>query len=516
MKLLLMLIFSTSLVYASDTRHGEIDFDEYYGPQNPDLSRDQYKHQIIFKDESVSKAYINSLLQLELFDLQKYFEGELNIGLSCPDQEYIESYDYLLYLNRLSVISYLFEAFQEYKYTAKEFSAPAGICQVEWGELFKQCQPYSKEMKTFLKNTKHITKNLDPVFVPLEASKKSALEKWISKLKVGRSLNLSQRRIRFYCAENDCDDFSQKSIVKVLKVICEQDEQLIRTVCSERDKLYGVSYIPEIYPLLLRSNALRAFDDQDMAAGCLRRFIDSGKRFEWKRDELKSIFSYLFSLSLRNESEFERGRLFPIGALKEFQEKGLENIFKEFRQEKSEILKVAIKNKALKPIEFKKIELPKWKKKKKKKKKVTKKKPVKKKIVAKKSSFLIASNFRRNYSLLNVSVDMNKFKFDYVFTLEQQEKYTPLVEKMSSIKSLKKMKKRDKLGSKKAPVPLKFLKYMIDYDLHQNLFNILQIVGDQFYVKNDIDSNIKEYELIELKNDMTTQHQWQIIVLDEY
>ena len=85
---------------------------------------------------------------------------------------------------------------------------------------------------------------------------------------------------------------------------------------------------------------------------------------------------------------------------------------------------------------------------------------------------------------------------------------------MSSISSLKKMKKQDKVGSKKAPFPLRFLKFMVDKEMHQNLFNVIQVVGDKFYIKNDIDSGVEKLDFIQLKNDVTTGYQWQLLILE--
>jgi hypothetical protein len=72
----------------------------------------------------------------------------------------------------------------------------------------------------------------------------------------------------------------------------------------------------------------------------------------------------------------------------------------------------------------------------------------------------------------------------------------------------------DKLGSKEAPVPLLFIKYMIDMQEHQGLWNIVSVVGEKFYVTNEIDSSFRpKSELIKLVNDETTDRQWQIYIL---
>jgi hypothetical protein len=81
---------------------------------------------------------------------------------------------------------------------------------------------------------------------------------------------------------------------------------------------------------------------------------------------------------------------------------------------------------------------------------------------------------------------------------------------------LEQMKKFDKLGTKGAPLPLMFLKYLIETKKHQALYNIISILGNEFYVNNDLDEhNPPEYDYIELRNDESTSLKWQIFVMSE-
>ncbi|MFT6545062.1 MAG: hypothetical protein ACJAT2_002388, partial [Bacteriovoracaceae bacterium] len=77
--------------------------------------------------------------------------------------------------------------------------------------------------------------------------------------------------------------------------------------------------------------------------------------------------------------------------------------------------------------------------------------------------------------------------------------------------ALQDMKTFDKLGTRQEPVRLTFLKYFIDKNSHQGLFNITAILGSSFWVKNDID-NIPGAVYIEIRNDESTGNVWQIIV----
>ena len=72
----------------------------------------------------------------------------------------------------------------------------------------------------------------------------------------------------------------------------------------------------------------------------------------------------------------------------------------------------------------------------------------------------------------------------------------------------------DKLGSKEAPVPLLFIKFMIDMEEHHGLWNISSIVGEKFFVSNDIDQTFKTVpEFVQLSNNLSTGNQWQLYIL---
>ena len=77
--------------------------------------------------------------------------------------------------------------------------------------------------------------------------------------------------------------------------------------------------------------------------------------------------------------------------------------------------------------------------------------------------------------------------------------------------ALQDMKTYDKLGSTSEPVRLTFIKYFIDKNSHQGLFNITGILGSSFWVKNDID-NFPNPVYVEVRNDASTGNVWQIIV----
>ena len=80
--------------------------------------------------------------------------------------------------------------------------------------------------------------------------------------------------------------------------------------------------------------------------------------------------------------------------------------------------------------------------------------------------------------------------------------------------ALMEMMNYDKLGTKDGPVPLMFIKFMIDMEEHHGLWNMISILGDKFYVSNEIDSFYSpKAEFIQLMNNETTGNQWQIYIL---
>ncbi len=78
--------------------------------------------------------------------------------------------------------------------------------------------------------------------------------------------------------------------------------------------------------------------------------------------------------------------------------------------------------------------------------------------------------------------------------------------------ALEDMKKFDKLGTDQEPVLLRFLKFLIDQNNHQGLYNIQLVLGENFWIVNDID-DVKKPVFIRLLNDETTKNRWTIILM---
>ena len=78
---------------------------------------------------------------------------------------------------------------------------------------------------------------------------------------------------------------------------------------------------------------------------------------------------------------------------------------------------------------------------------------------------------------------------------------------------LTQMKKYDFLGTRKEPVTLMFLKFLIENDYHQGLHNMVAVLGDKFWVLNDIDNKTNPKQ-IKLSNNKSTNYRWQIDIAD--
>jgi hypothetical protein len=146
---------------------------------------------------------------------------------------------------------------------------------------------------------------------------------------------------------------------------------------------------------------------------------------------------------------------------------------------------------------------------------VTKSKPKKPEVAEiPKSAFLQAAEVRRGQDLQLALVDMLKFKYDHVFSLSEYQLLSTTLREYTSRQALNEMKEHDRLGSVEAPVPLSFLKFLIDGDNHQGLYNLVTVLGEEFWVTNDIDARWKPAsEYIAMKNDETTARQWQISIV---
>ena len=107
---------------------------------------------------------------------------------------------------------------------------------------------------------------------------------------------------------------------------------------------------------------------------------------------------------------------------------------------------------------------------------------------------------------------MAKLLEDYPISQKVLSKISKPLKVYQTRRALEDMKNFDNLGSKVQPLRLLFLKYLIDFEQHQGLYNIISVIGDSFYTLNDIEKK-KSPVRIKLKNDESTNYMWQIYIL---
>jgi hypothetical protein len=509
--LLLSLFCVSAQGYSSSNTLGQRDFPHYFGPQFPLVKYSKNSSEYTFKDDREMLNYFNSRISPELFMLKEFMDKEYFRGHSCPDDVYKNNYDYISYLYRLINLSYLFENLRAYEYTAKQFKI-AKICQFNWSDELKKCKPKTIDMKNFKRNASSIARVLGPVHVPFNKSKSGATSDWISSFNKSKMTNVVQYRLASYCRNKSCGKIDRGVLENALTDICNEDINRFQMICSEVDRNYGVSEIPELFNAISQSNALRNISDVDNAQGCLKRYIIQNKSKEARNSQFIKPFSLLYEQKM--EENDLQGRLFSLGAMKEFSRKGIVDIFETARVTDTKSVKIikVIKKSVVPKFEI--IKLPKFVKAK----RVKKKKIIKKVIVKPKkklvSSFLSSVNFRRRFKLDLLNIDMGKFKYDYLFTVTRKKILDPVVARFGRYKVLKEMKKHDNLGGKKAPIPLTYIKYLVESRSDQLLFNLINVIGGDFYVLNDIDKAIKVPTKIRLYNSDKSNYQWQIVILE--
>ncbi len=477
---------------------GEKNIDLFYRGQFPEIKQNDSSGKLYFVDDAVEEQRFFNYT----FDDANYFtnflQSELNAGMTCPNDLLGKNYDYIRYGYRLLSLSFLIEDYWHLQALSEQFKWKKS-CDVPLSKVLEKCQPKSSEMKNVVGLwRRHFKKNPEkfhPDFDYTKWQQTKTSEKLLSHYRVEELCKKSPQ----YCSSNE----------ESFKSLCQTDSENIVNICSEVDQLYGANSAPQIFYQLSRSNFINTFNKEGMGVGCLRRFSQLMINHEGKIPSLRLIGLALpGQLTALYGNRFPQGRPFIYGALKEFADKGLTDIF-EATPEPVEVAAKAIPEPVkAKVTETKIAAAP-----------VVIEKPTPKKVFKEiegpmKSAFLQAAEVRQTQDLERVEVDMIKFKYDYVFSLNMIQKLTNALKTYMGREALVEMSTYDKLGTKDGPVPLLFIKFMIDMQEHQGLYNLIAVLGDKFYVSNEIDAEFKTTpELVEIKNDDSTDRQWQLSIL---
>ena len=510
-----LILFLTNIEASNATNNfykefylGEHLIPNYHGPLSPEFKFNRLKGELEFIDEYYYQGYFNQYLQPEISSLSSILLNEFPIKSKCPDFFLNDNIKYMRYLHRLLAMSYLYEAILDSTQTLYTLKLKNNSCFINWNSLFRKCSSKGTEMKKFLRRVKSKMKSIKINYSKLDNSQKN---NWINDIQMNRNSNfisnLTREKIRRSCSQRkNCHKLSFTNVGKILNRQCREDRSLIKLICSEKDSLYGMTYINEIVEILVNSNVLKIINKGGFGKSCLERYAQMFKSKETKIKRLAYYFPLILSEIKTEKRAYMQGHLFLPGALKEFDDQGLVwNLFK------------AVPTPTPKPVLFKRPDptpLP----------TLT---PVPTPLPSPTPRPTIkptptptprVSYFEKAVRKLGTSkkqlvkVDMNGFKKDFTFSQSMIKKIKKPLEAYQTREAIRDMVNLDSIGSYSEPVRLLFIKYMIDLKSHKGLFNLISILGENFWVINDIDDK-KDPVYINLKNDASTKHKWQISIL---
>ncbi|WP_127718161.1 hypothetical protein [Halobacteriovorax sp. HLS] len=490
---------------------GERKIPMFYGTTDPLYKFSNILGNISFEETHYYEQYLPSFISKDIFSLYKLWEEEIPVKSNCPDYYLNENIEYIRYLYRLLTISYIFEGLKEYHIQLYEIGENEKAASLDWNKVIGKCTPKTIEMRKFVKRVKsRYMENWNPgSFSKLN---KSELSKWLERFKTLRPRGIAKIRAYKWLLENgyDISDVSIEDIGKALISSYNSDLNSLNTFCSEKDDLYGMSYINNAADLIIQSNASNVINDGGHGLSCLNRYSKLFKSKEMIYADLDVIFSLVSKQLIAKDSRYVQGELFLPGALKEFDDKGLGDfLFVEKKVEPKPVPKPVI----IAKIEPKPVPKPKVIPKVVEKKKVVVVPKVEPKPVVKVSAFETARNILENTDVNKVSINMNKMKEDLVFSQAMIKALEAPIKDYQTREALDDMKKYDGLGTKTEPMRLIFLKFLIENNMHQGLYNITSIIGEKFWVLNDLEGKTTPV-YAEILNDESTKYKWQLNLLD--
>ena len=468
---------------------------------------------LIREDERNTDRLVEQQINGQLFDLHSFVGEVIGDEMACASETLKRQSSYLRYLYRLMTLSYLYESLRRRVDLVNRLELKAPTCDVSWKSLFDRCRPMDPDLLNFVKRSKYIIDRDDLAPVKSMSVKKDR-EYWLSELLKNKIGPFSSANHMVYLEGLFPRSFNAQNVSSQFEKSCQRDVGFFRTICNEKDFLYGLSSIPMASQILSFSEPAKILGMGGRPRFCLRRYTDLMKNKETQYGGLGKLFDAVF-LELKKfyPGRSVLGKLFLAGSFKKFDQLG----FKVTLKDKE--LKVQPKQKkyALRPtpVPTLKAEV------------VTRPKTQIKKVVKKNeapaieyieeapeiSAFESAvakfDQARKKGIVKSVEVDMQKFDSDFVFTNSFLNKVQKKLDLYKTRQALNEMKKFDKFGSYSQPVRLLFIKYLITMGDHHGLYNLTGVLGSEFYVVNDIDGK-KRPIYVFLENNLKTQGQWLI------
>ena len=452
------------------------------------------------KNSDLSKSILFEFVSDDLLNIEKFWLEELKEGINCPNYYFYKNYDYLRYLFRLLALSYHYEGLKIFRGYDQRLGVKKSACETDYQELFNKCRPTGKDMGRFLSRVLALEKKQRRYSTFRKKTVRKILKIFSEKKEIKGSLGVINSGLRDWCfsKKDGCFPLKVLDIKKSIKKSCQKIRQNIQRICSEKDYFYGLSNISEMKLLLEFSHVLSLVDQGGHGRKCLERFVNEHKSKELKLIQFSKVVPRVLEHLRKKKSRYLQGDLFLYGSLKEFEEKGLDNFLISSTPKKKVKKKKKIKKKK-KPIAL-----------------TTKEKAVgPKKVAVKKkfegSEFKKATFILKETGMSKLAVNMKKFKKDFLFSEDVALRLKVEFADFENFEILKRMRDEKNLGSKDLPVLLLYLKFLIEFKRHEALYNMINTLGDRFYVLNDLDDDPKVH-LIELKNDEKTSWDWQIYV----
>lgn len=487
---------------------GERKLNDYYEKYSPIVRLDEHQGRLFFEDTYFFENYFDAYAFEQTNEILEFLKSEMSANFMCTDNQLANHFDQIRFSYRLITLSYIIESLEHMRNIGTQLKLKSS-CDEKVMSVLPRCVPKTIEMKKYVS----LLESNFPDHSS-EIPRNYSLDKWLSEIR-NESLNYySQYKLRSRCLKNcTSQDLEQK-----FHEICNTQKKLFEIICSENDEIYGLSKHREAFSLLGSSQIINTFNHENEATGCLRRFSLANSFKEVHYPGLDHLFLVIQDFLKNNFKERHlQGRSFFLGALKEFEERGLKDLVVQSKKfevlpSKEDVEVEKPKDVTLVKVEENKANLTK---------KVfiteadTSQQVIKREVEEiQKSAFLLAAEIRKLQNLETIEVDMLKFKYDYVFNLNTLNKLSKRLKIFMTRDALKEMVKFDGLGSPKGPVPLVFLKYMIDMQEHQGLWNLISTVGEEFFVSNEIDSIFKpSIEKIKLINSPLSEGGWQIHVV---
>ncbi|WP_412470277.1 MULTISPECIES: hypothetical protein [unclassified Halobacteriovorax] len=466
---------------ALDVKKGEWDFEVYEGPLDPRLVIDYQNDKQEFLDEVTGRTYFSVMLEPAIFDLTQEFDRYIYPNFACSKHEMTENIEYMRYLVRLTSIASLYEFYRQSSIALYQLGDEKS-CALSYDAIFKSCKPKSKDMKLF-------TKRVSDYFPDIVDWGKYPI-----KLQTDRRFDLANYHptlVKILSSHFGGD--SKTSIINS----CQFVKSEIQSLCSEEDSYLSALNVEEIKKEILTTSAYKIINASGKGESCFSRYEEMTK----DQVSIDKKSAEIIRTALKGEDDL---KVFWFGSLREFDEKGITLVEEKVVKEEPKIVaKVEVKEpKVIKTVDIKTIKI------------IRKPKPEPKKPEPVKE--IVFSAFETavlNYekSKKQTEVAMPSFKDDYKFSKKTLERFNGSLRSYQTRKQLSKMKRVDNLGSLQAPMSLTFIKYLIDYNLHQGLYNMTSILGNEFFVINDLEGRTRPIKIV-LDNNEETKFRWKIWV----